>query len=430
MSLQRAVLFAYALSLVVGDCAYASYEKANLFSAKRVGAAGAGAAAATRGSDSLYFNPAGISGTGEPGTGEASLNLSPTVVSTKGPVLANNVNVDGKNSVLPMYGVFGSYKVSEKFAVGLGSYVAGGSAAVAENLGLPTPFNTRPNVRSQINIIEYSLGASYELAPGFRVGGAWRVVSASARFESPVVLTPPSVTTPTAIALNIDGLSQTKFNGVRLGMQYEGETFGVGAMWRSGLSFTLQGTANGTAEPAGGAITPLANFPASAQNDFPNQFALSGYVDLMEGRLRVLSEWSYTLYSVNQNLALSSPAGSPLNLSALALPQQWINQHIARVGFEYRGVENWVYRAGYTLTGQSVPKGLAKATFPAPGIAHSVATGVTYTLLEKALDLDFAIDYGFVNASVTASDIASPTTFAGDYSQSALAMMAGATYRF
>lgn len=399
----------------------AGFEKTILWSGKRNGVAGAGTAG-TKGAEALYFNPAGVVDTTK---AEASANFSPTFLGVNAPVQPGGAGVDATTQTVPVYGVMGSLKLTDKLALAAGSYASGGASVVMENLNISPAFSMKPSLSSKIQVIEYSLGAAYEIVPGLKIGAAWRIVQVGAK----VVI--PGVTGPALTEVTLDNLSKTRYNGFRLGAQYDGNGWGVGAQFRSAVEFTLDGTASGRMQIAGTPnIINIPSSPVTAQNTFPTQISVGSYVDLFDKTARAILEYQYTNYSVNRSLQLQGTLGGR-PLAGLSLVQDWQDLHVGRLGVEYGGIKDVTLRAGYALTGQVTPKSQARPTFTAPGIAHTMTLGAGTSMLQRSLDLDLAVEYSTGSATVTAADVgAGSQTPTGDYKTAAVGIHAGATYRF
>src|SRR5205085_352292 len=70
-------------------------------------------------SQALYFNPAGLAGLGSP---DVSLNFSPSFARFSAPIAEPNKSINSSWGLLPNFGVFGQYPVTDKLGVGIGSY--------------------------------------------------------------------------------------------------------------------------------------------------------------------------------------------------------------------------------------------------------------------------------------------------------------------
>ncbi|MDH7569786.1 MAG: outer membrane protein transport protein, partial [Armatimonadota bacterium] len=280
----------------------AGYEKAVGWSGRFAGMGGA-AVSTVQGAESLYFNPAGLAA----GEGaEVSVNLSPTLTRVDGalPALGAKAQLwrEGDEKWSPILGALVSYPVSSRLGLGLGFYVAGGVKSFYENVDytplLPT-VTLRPTVKADVAITEASLGAGYQLAPGLRLGAAWRMVNVAADFSSARVVVQGGQ--PVAVQnVYFSDLKDTRYNAFRVGLQYrpEHEKWGAGVSWRSGVSFDADGNTSGRLGSVAGTITDLPAGTASVHNAFPQQFSVGAFIR-RSPELLFAAEWTWTQYSRN-----------------------------------------------------------------------------------------------------------------------------------
>lgn len=429
------------------------FEKAILWGAKHAGAGGTGVSG-VGGSDSLYFNPASL---GSVAQGEASINFSPTFVNLKGPVLKDEILNESATKFLPVVGTTVAYRVTPEFVIGAGAYVAGGARSYFESLDftstkvsqpLPTGNNNlRPDVIADLTVIEYSLGASYEVLPRFKIGAAWRIMQVNARIDTAALLDSNSDTSPDHfVNVSIQDLSATEYTGFRFGASYDGDGWGLGATLRTSVKFTANGTTTGRAVLLTGPNTPIINqtaaAPTTATNTFPLQVALGGYYDVTPD-FRLLGEWAFHQYNVNDILRFSGTmpittqiGTNPLDVSRANIVQNWQNFHAFRLGGVYRLMPSFVVRGGYAFSQSATPKANARPTFSPPGSGHSLTLGAGTSVMEDRLDIDLALEYAFASATVGAAERTASTAstaasaFTGEYSGRAMAAHIGATLRF
>ena len=278
-------------------------------------------------------------------------------------------------------------------------------------------------------MMEYALGVGYQILPGLKVGAAWRIMHVSGSVNS-VSPTYAGNTLAAITSVRFSNLSDTKYNGFRLGAQYDGDNWGLGLVVRTGVSFNLSGNLNGTNQTAAGTQTELPAGTGTIANTFPVEGTLGGYYDFMDKTLRVIAEYAYANYSKDVQLDLTGTLG-PVNLSNTPIVQHWRDLNMGKLGFEYRGLEKTVLRAGYAIVNAVTPSAWALPTFSSPGMGHTFTLGAGHTFLGDHLDLDGALEYSFAGGTVAAADIPTgSTTLPGDYSTHAYGVHLGATYRF
>jgi long-subunit fatty acid transport protein len=379
----------------------AGFEKSILWSASAAAQGGA-VVGSTKGAESLYFNPAGLSETS--GKFEISANFSPTFSKFEGVNPFQGRMVEGESGFSPVGALLVSHKMTDKLGVGLGYYVSGGSKAKFENLdytsatlGAPASTAFRPTVETDLKITEAALGIGYEIMPGLRFGAAWRAVMVDADFETVI-----GAAANTYIAARVSNISATRWNGYKLGMQYDAQdkSWGMGAAYRSGVKFIAKGDATRYVSSAPTTVTSLGG--ADIENSFPQQLNVGGYFKVTPS-LRISPEYSFTNYSDNRELAIRG--GLVSNIS-----QNWKNQHIGRLGFEYTGMSMPI-RFGYAYTSQVTPTDRARSSFASPGKGHSFVAGSGMSLMQN-LDVDFAGEYSFAKGTgQNYLEVATPAEF-------------------
>jgi long-subunit fatty acid transport protein len=437
-------LICSALSFVTTPVAQgAGFEKSVLWGARHVGVAGAGVSGFA-GSEGIFFNPAQLAMV--EGT-EASLNFSPTLARLSGPFFSapNNFDIWSNTKFLPVGGVTAGYRVNDQLGIGVGAYVAGGAQVLFNDISLTpaSPFldTMALDVVSQLQVVEYAIGAGYEITPGLRLGAAWRIVQVSADITTGVL--PAAATGGNFIEAAFTDLKQTKFNGFRFGADYRGDGWGMGAGVRTSIDFVLKGQVAGRAEYAtnnSGAVatstvTALPGGEATAANRFPLQANFGGFYDIESIKLRVLGEYSFNHYGRNDQIAftgtltgVANAPGSTYNLANSPIIQEWTNFGIYRLGFEYRGLESTILRAGYALTEQTVPAAHARATFSSPGTGHTWVLGAGQAFMENRMSVDLAAEYSYSRGEVAPEQVV--TSRPGEYRARAVALHAGVSYRF
>jgi long-subunit fatty acid transport protein len=378
----------------------AGFEKSILWSASAAAQGGA-VVGSSKGAEALYFNPAGLEQSRP--SGEASLNFSPTFARFDGaPPIQARGTVEGKSTFSPVGALLVSYKPMEKLGVGVGYYVSGGTKATFEGLdytNLDADFTNKSTVETDLSITEASLGAGYEIIPGLRFGAAWRVTMVDADFST------VSGSAAVAVAnVHVRDIKKTRWNGFRLGTQYEApdKSWGLGASYRSEVKFNAKGAGTQDTQLASGAASVTTLGDTYAASLFPQQLNVGGYTKAAQS-LKVSLEYSFTNYSKNDAIVFSGGLNT-------RIVQDWKNQHIGRVGFEYTGM-NMPLRLGYAYTSQVTPTDRARSTFASPGKGHAIAVGSGLSLMQD-LDVDFAGEYAFSKGTgQNYTEVAAPAEF-------------------
>ena len=171
-------------SMVLGVQAMAGgYEKAVMWSGKWSALAGAATSAVT-GADALFFNPAGL---GQGAEQEFSANFSPTFSQLKGPnIVGSDAQQTGERLMSPAFGVLYKHALNQKFALGVGVYASGGSKSEYKDVEFSA--DNKVDVKSELELMELSLGGSWQLNKNIALGAAWRALQARAEMKSTKVI--------------------------------------------------------------------------------------------------------------------------------------------------------------------------------------------------------------------------------------------------
>jgi long-subunit fatty acid transport protein len=415
--------------LAIPSAAWSSgFEKSVMWSGHYAGY-GSAAVSSVEGAQALFFNPAALSG-----ANEISLNYSPTWINVKGSLVTPARQDESNSGVLPMGGGFAAFTLG-KLGFGVGAYVSGGNKAVYPSVDL-TPDSTpaitmRPILETDLTIVEYALGAGYELVPGFKVGGAWRIAHASGSLSTIV----KSLDNISYQNIAVTDAKVTRYNGWRLGALFEdpGKRFGIGAAYRSKLTFDAPGTGKGAV-----VVIPFAGVTALTMADtrvgvvFPDAYSLGANYRLTDS-WHVLGGADYVRYSLDDQVYMSGTANG---VRLPNIPLNWSDMWNWRLGVEFTGIPLVALRAGYVRTSQVVSSTNAKATLPPAAVGNLFTVGAGFSAL-KALDLDAALEYGHASGtgsmSIPAAGATTRELLAGvntETTASTYAVHLGTTYRF
>jgi long-subunit fatty acid transport protein len=419
---KKHLLVAAGILTVSAPAFSAGFEKSSFWSGQYAGIAGA-AASSAQGAEALYWNPAGLVEDGHQGF-EVSGNITPTMAKFEGPFYASTSStspseVSGNTKWVPPFGAFLSYGVTKDWSVGIGIYTGAGTSAEFDDV-LLNPALPAVTMKSSLYVLEYSLGTSYQILPGLKIGAAWRIVHGSADLAGGQVVGGTNLLT-----YDLEGLSQTRLNGWRAGIEYESDAknWGLGATWRSAVDFTNATTTNATVAENG---TSLGGSSASAALNFPTQLSVAGHYDILPQTLRGFAQYTWTQF--HNNPALSNGSGIVLNTVAgsSGIPLNWNNENTLRFGFECSAVQDWKFRVGYSWGNQVQPDDTALPILVAPGVGQTFALGAGTSIFNHMLDLNAALQYDVASGSVTNNDYG----LNGSYKSYDLALNLGATYRF
>lgn len=424
------------------------YEKSILWGAKYAGVAGV-ATPGVKGSDSLFYNPAGLVNSSE--FGEFVFNLSQTSSTSKGPVVPrSNVLMAGPTvssftnaekqesasnagSLVP--GVTYSMRLSDSLAFGLGYYAVGGTRVKYEDVDF-APRTFKAKVGSEITITEFAAGLGYKVNEAFRLGMSLRYTMTDAAFSSMGYLTSGSNVT-TLINLDVKDIKVSKLDSVRLGAQYDfSEDIKFGMMIRTETKLSGKAKASGSANTCNTgctAVVPLtiAEVDANVETLLPLAVGLGTEIKISDA-WKFYGEYVFTQYSKIDKVVVDGTITVGTTNSEISdIDQKWKDQHNLKLAGEYTGI-SWPVRFGYVWTSQVSDADYARASFTPPGAAatYTLGTGQEFQVGQNPLELNLAVDYTTVSGSSSeapASTLASPK---GTYEVTALGIHTGVTYRF
>ena len=426
-------------SLLAADVYGAGFEKSVMWSGREAGYAGAGQSRVS-GSQSIVFNPAGLAGSGK---GDVSLNFSPTNLKMKGHLASVSKEEETDHNFSPIGGATAGYKLNERLGLGVGAYVIAGNKAIYDGVDLTgdsANVTFMPRIATDFAVMEYAIGGAYELSPGFRLGLAWRILKASGGLST----LKKTVTNTAYTYVNLTDLEDTRYNGFRVGAQYQAtdDSWGVGATFRNGVNFAANSGNNNTGNVVVIGTNTVSNATvsgASVGTSLPSAFSLGGNYKLSDD-FRILADVDYVKYSKNDQLKINATLTSALLGGTLALPNiplNWKDMWNFRLGGEYTGMAGMALRAGYSLTTRVTPKTDSRATISPAGLGHLFALGAGTNILGDKLALDGAFEYSFNSGEGAMSSTATGSTtkelladVTTKHRADVMALHLGATYKF
>ncbi|HVK60768.1 MAG TPA: outer membrane protein transport protein [Bdellovibrionales bacterium] len=414
-------------TLVSAQQAFAAgYEKSIMFG----GHSGAFAGIATpwiSGSQSLYFNPAGLvkSESGQ----DISFDISPTRSQFQGPINNANAEVKSEPQVTTPFGLMYGNSINDKFGFGVGYFVSGGSKAVYDNIEFGA-FGNDADVKTDLTITEASLGAAYQIMPGLRIGAAYRMVIAEADFA----FVQRAAGGLALINAKLTDLKDSNSSGFRFGAQWDvSEATKLGFNYRSEVDLSASGRISGDVFTPG-ADGIVSGADATASTTFPQQATLG--VQQMFGEFwKGLAEYAWTQYSKVDKISVdteTTAGGFPLVDPELI--QDWKDQHNIRLAAEYAGFMLPI-RFGYGWTSQVTNSDFARASFTAPGPAHTLTAGTGYAIdfgNGQNLEMNGALEYTRTqgDGNGAAAGEATGDIRTGQHTTTATALHLGVAYLF
>lgn len=424
------------------------YEKSVLWGGKYSGVAGS-AAAGVSGSDSIFYNPAGL--VNSPELGDITLNLSSTTVQFKGPVVpkANvvspgptvaqftnaNKQESSKTSSSVIPGVTYSMKLNEAWSYGLGYYVVGGARTEYENIDF-APRNYKAKIGSQIIISEFSAGVGYKVSDAMRLGLGLRYTMIDAAFSS-IGYSTSGANVVGITNVDIKDIKAANLDSVRLGMQYDmSENTKIGLVIRTETKLNKAAKASGTANVCtDGTCSAVANL-AIAEADVKVDTMLPMAINLgVEHKLAdtwtLFGELVHTQYSKIEKVDLDGSVTVGTTSSPLPdIDQKWKDQLNVKLAAQYSGMA-WPVRFGYNYTNEVSNKQYARASFTPPGVAatYTLGTGQEFKVGDSSLDFNISFDLTTIKGE--GDDSVQPLlTPAGTYEANSSAIHTGFAYKF
>lgn len=446
--------------LLVSAVAFGSgYEKSIFWGAKYGGLAGSGAAGVT-GSDSIFYNPAGLVNSSE--TGDIVFNLSNSSSQFKGPVVpstnvvmapasspgtptvapftyANKQESSTKESAM-IPAITYAMKLNDAWSFGLGYYVVGGARANYEDVDF-APRNYKAKVGSEITITEFSVGAGYKVSDSFRLGLGVRYTMLTAGFSSVAFIpaTAPFTGAQGAVAnVDIKDINSANLDSIRFGAQWDvSETTKLGLVVRTDTNVSKTAKASGTANICTTSCQQnttlvIPESDVKVKTMLPMQVNL-GIEQKLSDSWTLFGELGQTQYSKIQKVDLDGNLTVAGNTVAISdIEQKWKDQMTAKLAGQYAGF-SWPVRFGYIYTSEVSSKDYARASFTPPGVAatYTLGTGQTFAFGNNSvLDFNLAIDVTSVKGDTSGIGPQPLYTPKGTHEVSATGIHTGFAYRF
>ncbi len=346
----------------LGGVASANGFLLNEFDARAVGRGNATIATETDPS-AIYYNVGGLAAADGANVMLTGSLVAPAASFTEA---TTNQKTDSTTPAQPVPGVFGSVKVTDMVALGIGFYTPFGlaidwpasspSANVAQEITLRTYFIT-PAVG--LNLGSY--------VPGLTVGAGIDIVPATIELKQQIYVgqdgtgcggTAPSCAHVGATAFGV---------GARLGVMYQPAAeprLSIGAMWRSQVKEDFSGTVNFDAPAEYRQMLP-ADGDAKTSLTLPQTIS-GGVAFRPQPGLEVELDALWTQWSKFKELDLTVPPipGTMMN-TVIVSPQHYDDKTTIRFGGEYRlATLGAAFRAGFIYDPTPVPANYLSATLP------------------------------------------------------------------
>lgn len=425
-----------AIALFASNANAAGFEKSILWGAESAGKAGI-ASPYISGSDSIYFNPAGLA-TGKDGH-SVGVNVSPTFASFKGPINNQNKEESSTSTTFP-FGLTYGYATGD-MGFGLGVFASGGNNVKYDGVDFGLPSGYKPEVKTAIQIVEISAGAAYRIDESWKLGLAWRVVMANADLAfAQRASNALGAGHDAVINAKLTDLKDTQAVAFRAGAQYKvSESTDLALTFRSEVNVDAKGKAGGQISSvltAAGAANPaMTSSDATVHTTFPMMIGLAGLHKLEDWDL--LAQYDFIQYSRVGDVNIDSNTFATTG-NKTRLKTDWKDQHTVRVAAEYK--TPWPVRFGYIYSTQVTNSDFARASFSGPGPGHAVTLGTGKAFGGEGegasnFRVDGAVEYTIAEGDVTTGAAAGTTGTGtdirnGKHSSAATTVHLGLTYLF
>lgn len=262
-----------------------------------------------------------------------------------------------------------------------------------------TTYGTRTH-KSEIILIRTALGASWEIADTFSIGGSVGFLYNRNHLEAPYIIQ-----------------SQATLAGAKTLLDLETEGTGwnaqFGLLWKPvpslklGASYTLASRIRSDGRAVSdarvqlknlglGALDGQATFNAEVTNEFP-QIASAGLAWQATKRLLLTGQidwinWADSFDTLEVRLRNTNNPSYRLLLGGSNLDDDialdWRDQWVWRAGAEFAVNDHWTLRAGYSYARNPVP-GTTLTPLTAAIMEHTVTAGVGYRFQRYAIDLGY-----------------------------------------
>ncbi|GAK90060.1 long-chain fatty acid transport protein [Nonlabens ulvanivorans] len=414
-------LKALAVLLLISTMAYAGGYRVSTQSNRQL-AMGHTGVAVVNSADILFFNPAGLVHL------ENKINFSAggfgvfSSVSFQNSEFGTSSETDSPTGT-PVY-AYGTYKINEKLAVGLGIYTPFGS-----NVTWPTDWSGSHLVNEiELSAIFIQPTISYQLFDSVSIGGGPILAIGGVTFNRNAG---QSLTDEQGNRSNvgIDDSGVTAWGGWTAGLMFTpNDRFTFGFNYRSLINIeSTEGTAtfsnfpNSALTPANGETGFTATLP------LPAEITVGLSHTFFDDKLLLAFDYNRALWSEYESLDLVFENGSTsIN------PRNYKDSSSWRLGAQYLATDNLTVRAGWYYDESPVQSG-----YFAPETPRNDSTGYTFGLSYQ-VNSKLAIDASFlylrfkeVNESYdffTDPGASAPSSFGGTYKSQALIPGIGVTY--
>jgi long-subunit fatty acid transport protein len=282
-----------------------------------------------------------------------------------------------------------------------------------------------------LQVIEFALGAGYEVIESLRVGAAFRVVRSTAELQD-FGFAEPVAGVSSILATNMHDMEGTS-TSFRAGVQYAptDKPFGFGVMVNFPTKMKLEGKLSSMVQTNFTAAENLGEENATLKDELPLQVVAGSHFDFTD-KYRMMLQYDYrNTKKKKEAQIIASVDISGTRTTLPNLTKNWKDSHLVRLGNEYKCDENLTLRGGLSYISNVVPKSHVSPVFSAPGAGYGLAVGGGYKFTDT-FKLNSTLEYAIVSAEVKSNEFntkAAPTRD-GDYKTQAYGVVIGGEMQF
>ncbi len=312
-----------------------------------------------------------------------------------------------KSEFTPIPAMGFSYKINDKWAVGLGGLGIGGFGVDYQQDNTNPVLGPRPlgfgQVFSSYSLLKFTPAVAFapseNISLGFSANVAWATLTVDpAPFASPAVTNPGPP--PDAYYSRATGTDGSFGFGFQAGLLWNvKDNFSLGASYSSPLKFD-DFKWNSMWENPNTPPSPQWASGRSASSSSLSTCPGWGSVGLgwnPTPALTVAADFRYYWYESTEGFKLDNPE-QPFDQFGAVQGFGWENIWALATGLQYELNDTWIMRGGYNYAQNPVPDGLSFINIPAPAIVQHHATLGLSVWVTESIALDFSYYKAFENS--------------------------------
>jgi long-subunit fatty acid transport protein len=363
-------------------CLLAITREARAIDARSVGLANTGTAYIDSGA-AIYFNPALMQQTQ---SYAATLAFGGTSAVSRGPVDGPNTSVSSSGAPSPAFLAGASYRLNDRFVVGLAMY---------PTLGLGADYRkvtslSGGELKTTAYALEVSPAVSFAITDALSVAIGYRATVAALD----TVQSSPGQTQETSV-------SGTNWLGVQAGAFYRPiPPLRLGLQYKALVTDDLSGHTTVTGSMTG-STTGSTPIPTTSSLSIPHALRAGVALSLLDDALLLVVEGGWTLFSSSwrELVVTQQPPHAAPSTNTEVL--DWIDALVFQAAAEYRVHARVPVRIGYEIERSQTSPQSAYYFFLPPGVVQAVHAGAGFLLPHWSIDLGGYYEFGGQQADGT-----------------------------